>query len=130
MRGRPGGGEERLALFGAGDYFGEMAPLFGLPRSATARASTAVTVTGYPLGEFRELLGVDHLRDLVQGRRERRRVKLSTLPSRKAGGSKASGTKGFLQEVRPPKERGATAKKQSSSPTIAAGLVPPTETAF
>lgn len=83
-RAQPGGGEEILATMGAGDYFGEMAPLFNLPRSASARAKTAATVTGYPIGDFRELLGVEHLRDLVQGRRSRRRVDPARMPSAKA----------------------------------------------
>ena len=37
----------------AGEYFGELAPLFGLRRSATARAGTAAVVTGYDVTEFR-----------------------------------------------------------------------------
>jgi putative ABC transport system ATP-binding protein len=50
------GGEERLMRTGAGDYFGELAPIFGLPRSATARAFGPATVTAYNLEDFRELV--------------------------------------------------------------------------
>lgn len=49
--------DERLGAFGPGDYFGELAPTFGLRRSATARATVASTVTGYGVKDFRELVG-------------------------------------------------------------------------
>ena len=51
------GGEEVLKVAGPGDYFGEMGPVFGLPRSATVRALTAATVIGYTVQAFREKLG-------------------------------------------------------------------------
>ena len=72
VRRRPDGREDHLATIGAGDYFGEMAPLFNLPRSATARARDEATVTGYSVTEFREVLGVEHLKDLVRGKPGRR----------------------------------------------------------
>ena len=95
LRGRPGGGTEKLATFGAGEYFGEMAPMFELPRSATARADSPATVTGYPLSEFRELLGVEHLRDLVQGQNSPRRkvpvrARTQKTPVKKAPVKKAA----------------------------------------
>jgi putative ABC transport system ATP-binding protein len=46
--------EERLALIEPGNYFGELAPMFGLQRSATARAVGAAVVTGYGLRDFRD----------------------------------------------------------------------------
>src|ERR1700737_517236 len=51
------GGEELLKTATAHEYFGEMAPLFALPRSATARARTAATVIGYTVQQFRDRLG-------------------------------------------------------------------------
>jgi putative ABC transport system ATP-binding protein len=54
VRKRDDGTEERLALIGTGNYFGELAPMFGLQRSATARALGAAVVTGYGLRDFRE----------------------------------------------------------------------------
>jgi putative ABC transport system ATP-binding protein len=51
------GGEEVLAELGAGSYFGELGPLFGLRRSATARAVGAATVTGLTIAAFRERTG-------------------------------------------------------------------------
>jgi putative ABC transport system ATP-binding protein len=50
-----GGGEELLTVIESGGYFGELAPMFGLRRSATARATGAgADVTGYTLRDFRE----------------------------------------------------------------------------
>jgi putative ABC transport system ATP-binding protein len=51
------GTEEPLAHMAAGQYFGELAPMFGLRRSATARASTDAKLTGYSVPEFRERFG-------------------------------------------------------------------------
>ncbi len=48
------GGQEHLATLGAGDYFGELGPLLGFPRSATAVAGTAVELTAYSVQDFRE----------------------------------------------------------------------------
>ena len=48
------GGEEILTVIETGGYFGELAPMFGLRRSATARAGNAgAEVTGYTLRDFR-----------------------------------------------------------------------------
>ena len=53
------GGENLLAVVEAGNYFGELAPMFGLRRSATARADsdTQAVVTGYTLRDFRARRG-------------------------------------------------------------------------
>ncbi|HEY5149214.1 MAG TPA: ATP-binding cassette domain-containing protein [Mycobacterium sp.] len=60
------GGEEVLKVAGPGDYFGEMGPVFGLPRSATVRALTAATVVGYTVQAFREKLGATGSREIVE----------------------------------------------------------------
>ena len=60
------GGEEVLKVAGPGDYFGEMGPLFALPRSATARARSDATVVGYTVQGFRELLGAGGSRDMIE----------------------------------------------------------------
>jgi putative ABC transport system ATP-binding protein len=49
-----GGGEEVLSRMAPGTYFGELAPLFGLRRSATARATVPTTLTAYTIRTFRE----------------------------------------------------------------------------
>lgn len=54
---RADGTEESRAVVDAGEYFGEFGPLFGIPRSATARARTDVVVTGYSTRDFRERVG-------------------------------------------------------------------------
>jgi putative ABC transport system ATP-binding protein len=63
-----GGGEELLKLATRGDYFGEIGPLFQLPRSATARARTDAKVIGYTVQTFRERLGAGGVRDLIEHR--------------------------------------------------------------
>jgi putative ABC transport system ATP-binding protein len=61
------GGEEILKVAKPGDYFGEMGPLFALPRSATARAGTDATVVGYTVQAFREMLGAGGgSRDIIE----------------------------------------------------------------
>jgi putative ABC transport system ATP-binding protein len=47
------GGEEQLTSRGPGTWFGEMGPMLGLPRSASARAVVPTRLTGYGLQEFR-----------------------------------------------------------------------------
>ena len=53
FRSRDDGTEELVSEVTPGAYFGELAPMFGLPRSATARASQRTVVTGVPVPEFR-----------------------------------------------------------------------------
>jgi putative ABC transport system ATP-binding protein len=60
-----GGGEEQLAVVEAGGHFGEMGPLFSLPRSATARAVEPSAVTGYTVRQFGDKVGTSYLRDLT-----------------------------------------------------------------
>ena len=52
-RKRADGGEEVLAVVGAGQYFGELGPILNLPRSASARAQSPCRLTGYPVRAFR-----------------------------------------------------------------------------
>ena len=65
VRRREDGDEERLTVLRPGAFFGEMGPLFQLPRSATARAATAAVVTGYSVKDFKERIGAEHLAGLV-----------------------------------------------------------------
>jgi len=54
-RERVGAEPEVVARYGPGSYFGELAPLYGLRRSATARAVEPTTVVGHPASEFRQI---------------------------------------------------------------------------
>ncbi|WP_102144269.1 ATP-binding cassette domain-containing protein [Mycobacterium hubeiense] len=62
------GGEELLKIATAGDYFGEIGTLFGMPRSATVRARTDATVIGYTVQAFRERLGATGVHDAIEHR--------------------------------------------------------------
>jgi putative ABC transport system ATP-binding protein len=56
-RHRPDGSEERINVLRRGTYFGEMGPLLGLPRSASARALSESVVTAYDVRDFRHRAG-------------------------------------------------------------------------
>jgi len=58
--------EEHLATLGPGEHFGEMGPLFGMARSATARARSATKVSGYTPEQFRVHVGVERLTDIMR----------------------------------------------------------------
>jgi putative ABC transport system ATP-binding protein len=62
------GGEELLNVAAGGDYFGEIGPVFHMPRNATVRARTDATVVGYTVRAFRERLGAGGVRDLIEHR--------------------------------------------------------------
>ena len=49
----PDGSDHVIGTYGPGDYFGELGPLAGLPRSASARARSQASLTGYGVQEFR-----------------------------------------------------------------------------
>lgn len=68
LRQRPSGGQELLRVAKAGDHFGEMGPLFGLPRSATVRARGNAAVIGYSVPAFRQHLGAAASHGPVVGR--------------------------------------------------------------
>jgi len=65
VRRGPDGTETRLACLSAGNQFGEMAPLFDLPRSASARATSRVRVLAYTVDAFRARYGGAHLIAMV-----------------------------------------------------------------
>jgi putative ABC transport system ATP-binding protein len=58
--------EELLARIPPGAYFGELAPMFGIRRSATARAALPTRVAGLTVSEFRRRFGGAKLSDLLQ----------------------------------------------------------------
>jgi putative ABC transport system ATP-binding protein len=54
-----------LARVDPGTYFGELGPLFGIKRTAAARAVVPTTVTGYGVREFRERVGEDAMHRMI-----------------------------------------------------------------
>jgi putative ABC transport system ATP-binding protein len=58
VRIRDDGSEELVTRVGPGGYFGELAPMFGIRRSATARASTSSRLQGLSLSDFRRRIKV------------------------------------------------------------------------
>ena len=67
VRGRDDGSEELLQRATAGAYFGELAPMLGLPRTATARAVGPAVLTGYTLRSFRTQVGGTTPGSLLEG---------------------------------------------------------------
>jgi putative ABC transport system ATP-binding protein len=67
LRDRPGEAPEELSVILPGGHFGEMGPLFSLPRSASAVARMRTEVTGYTVAQFRTLVGVERLPELLGG---------------------------------------------------------------
>ena len=59
VRVKADGSEELLHVATRGEYFGELAPLLGFPRAATARARKKSRVRGFDVAEFRALVGKD-----------------------------------------------------------------------
>jgi putative ABC transport system ATP-binding protein len=59
------GSEEILASLGAGAFFGEMGPFFGLARTATVRATSKAKVTGYTTRAFRQKVGSERLSEYL-----------------------------------------------------------------
>ena len=59
------GGEEMMSVARPGDYFGELAPMFGLRRAANARARAGAVVTSYSVREFRAHVAPGSLADVL-----------------------------------------------------------------
>jgi putative ABC transport system ATP-binding protein len=65
VRRRVDGTEELLATARTGDYFGELAALFGLRRAATARARVDSVVTGLSVRDFRDRMQPGSVTELL-----------------------------------------------------------------
>jgi len=59
LREHADGREELLRVLSAGDWFGEMGPMLGLPRTATARARDDTALTAYTTRVFRDKVDSD-----------------------------------------------------------------------
>jgi len=65
VRRRADGTEETLAIARSGDYFGELAALFGLRRAAAARARVDTTVTGLNVRDFRDRMHLGSVSEIL-----------------------------------------------------------------
>jgi len=110
-------GEEVVAVNKRGDHFGEMGPLFDLPRSATARARGRAKVTGYTVRQFSDLIGFDRLGGLL-GRAGAVVATGGKLPSAKPG-ARTKKTAVRKAAVRKAPVRKAPAKKTAAKKTTA-----------
>jgi putative ABC transport system ATP-binding protein len=87
-----------------GEHFGEMGPLFNLPRSATARAGEkGAKLTGYTLRQYAEVVGLDTLGDVL-GAAGRANAPVKKSRPRKAAPVKK---KAAAAKARPPARRPA-----------------------
>ncbi len=59
-------GGDVLASYGPGEYFGELGPLLGFPRAATARATRRSVVHALSVAEFKRRIGSKRPGDLVR----------------------------------------------------------------
>jgi putative ABC transport system ATP-binding protein len=65
-RHRADGSQEFLTLARAGDYFGELGPMLGLPRAASARGGAGGAVLEqWTIAEFRRRLGPEGVRQAL-----------------------------------------------------------------
>ncbi|HVE98028.1 MAG TPA: ATP-binding cassette domain-containing protein [Mycobacteriales bacterium] len=71
VRARVDGDEDLLGTAGPGEYFGELGPLLGFPRAATARARGRTVLRAYTVSDFREQVGTDAVSDLLGRGRSR-----------------------------------------------------------
>jgi putative ABC transport system ATP-binding protein len=78
----------------AGEHFGEMGPLFNLPRSATARAGAkGAKLTGYTLRQYAEIVGLDTLGDVLGKAGRDRAVVKKAAPRKRAPAAKKAPAK-------------------------------------
>lgn len=65
LRDRADQTKETVRVVGPGGYFGELGPLLGLPRSASARARSAAVVTGHTSRDFKRISRPDAIAPLA-----------------------------------------------------------------
>ena len=107
------GDEEPLDVVGEGGYFGELAPLLGYPRAATARSRGPAIVIGYTVRDFREMLGADRASELLSGGGGKRTL----VPGRAIGAKKnGNGTSRNGASKAKIKSRAHTARASRAAP--------------
>lgn len=72
FRERTDGSEEQLGAMTSGEYFGELGPLLGLPRSASVRAREQTELTGYGPQAFRRWKASHPARGAPDGQPQKR----------------------------------------------------------
>jgi putative ABC transport system ATP-binding protein len=96
-----------------GDHFGEMGPLFDLPRSATARAGAkGAKVTGYTLRQFSDIIGLQTLSGILGSAGYGQPSKKRVAPKKQASVKKAAVKKAAVNKtaVKPAAKKTAAKK--------------------
>ena len=84
LRERADGQQELRDVVVAGGYFGEIGPLYAMPRSATARARSDAVLVGYGVRDFKERLATGEALALSgPGARPARRRRAAPSPARR-----------------------------------------------
>ncbi len=100
------GWEELLNRVGPGQYFGELGPFLGFPRSASARAHTDVVLTAYAARVFRERVPAPRLNTAGRLRSPRRDCRvaycLRRAVSARLGPALLAAAAGLDRAPRPP----------------------------
>ncbi|HVT78952.1 MAG TPA: ATP-binding cassette domain-containing protein [Acidimicrobiales bacterium] len=97
-----------------GQHFGEMGPLFNLPRSATARAGAkGARLTGYTLRQYGDIVGLDTLGDVL-GKAGRVSAPVKKAGTRKAPATKKAPAKRTVPVKKTVAKKNGTAKKAAA----------------
>jgi putative ABC transport system ATP-binding protein len=109
---RSDGTEEVLAKLGPGQHVGELGPLLGLQRSATARATSALRVTAFTAQEFRARV---QTKDGTARKATAKRPARNKAAAKKAPAKKSPARKKAAARKAPAKKKAAAPRKRAAA---------------